>query len=312
MNYTVPSTRLEMTVVDNVHFGTSADNNHSFHALTLEFPPLAHHTHAFNPHAEDHMPPPSYSPNAPEPLIKSIEGLAPQWQNWKPGQFVMIRPSSWGAENIWARPLSIARVTSRGLVLFFQSMGQGTKKMTKLSIGDKVIVWGPLGTSFLIEPDTPTLLLAGGIGVVPFCGYMDRHSNRSNLYMMFGHRHNRENYPVETIAQHIEVDSYRDNSVQDRHIFLTAVRKAIASYEREKGLVLACGPEPFLKYIWELTKEYDIRVQLSLENKMACGVGACLGCVAKTSEHWADKKKAGLPVQTCTCGPVFNAKDIEF
>ncbi len=86
----------------------------------------------------------------------------------------------------------------------------------------------------------------------------------------------------------------------------------MTDYANQQGLVVACGPEPFLKYIWTLSNELGVRAQLSLENKMACGVGACLGCVAKTSKKWADAKNSGLPVQTCTSGPVFWASDLEF
>ena len=80
--------------------------------------------------------------------------------------------------------------------------------------------------------------------------------------------------------------------------------------KRQDGLVLACGPMPLLKAIWNFAKEIQVDTQLSLEQRMACGVGACLGCVATTSEHFSDKDKAGLPVQTCTKGPVFWAHDL--
>ncbi len=272
--------RLELTVIDNVHFGTVQDTNQSFHALTLAVPELP-------------------------------EEIPPTWKHWRAGQFVMLRPVNWRNENLWARPFSIARVTPRGLVLFFQGVGEGTRQLAQLKAGDKAIVWGPLGTSFVIEETTPTLILAGGIGLVPFCGYMDQHPKRANLHMMFGHTHSVENYPIDTIAQHIEVETYYTKKTENLQNFLANIRITMQSYAEQKGLILACGPAPFIKYIWELSKEFNVRTQLSLENKMACGVGACLGCVTKTSSHWADKEKAGLPVQTCTSGPVFWANEIE-
>ncbi len=278
------STRVELEVLDNVLFGQVPDSKQSFYALTLAFPPCS-------------------VSGAPIPV---------QWKKWKAGQFVMIRPVDWENEILWARPFSIARVTSRGLILFFQTNGRGTQKLAQLKSGDKVLAWGPLGTSYAIEPETPTLLLAGGIGIVPFCGYMDQHPYRANLHMLFGFRTSIENYPLDTIAQHIEVDVFHEKKPKDLDIFLGAIRESMQEYANQKGLVLACGPEPLLKYIWKLSKELNIRTQLSLENKMACGVGACLGCVAKTSEHWADSKVAGLPVQTCTSGPVFWAHDLDF
>ena len=88
----------------------------------------------------------------------------------------------------------------------------------------------------------------------------------------------------------------------------------LVSFARTLGsecLALACGPMPFLRFIWRYALEIGLRTQLSLEQRMACGVGACLGCVTVTSQHWADAEKAGLPVQTCTSGPVFWATDVD-
>lgn len=275
-----PPARLEMTVLDTVPFGTTSDMKTSFHALTLEFPP-------------------------------HLSEEAPAWKHWKAGQFVMLRPSSWNNELLWARPFSIARITSRGLVLFFQSVGRGTDKIATLKQGDKVVVWGPLGKGFAIEKNTPTLLIAGGIGIVPFCGYLYQHPQGVNLHMLFGHKNNLDCYPSDTIAQHIEIDIFHEEKPADLDIFRAEVEKTMISYGKQKGLVLACGPMPLLKYVWDISQKYNIRTQLSLENKMACGVGACLGCVAKTSQSWPDKAKAGLPVQTCTSGPVFWANDLD-
>ena len=75
--------------------------------------------------------------------------------------------------------------------------------------------------------------------------------------------------------------------------------------------LFACGPTPMLRAVAAEAQRRGIPCQLSLEQRMACGVGACLGCVTRTSMHWADAEKAGLPVQTCTSGPVFWAEDID-
>lgn len=233
----------------------------------------------------------------------------PSWADWLPGQFVMIRPNNWGAEMTWARPLSICRVTQNSLVLFFQAVGRGTTRMAQLCAGDTVTVWGPLGTGFAVEP-VDTLLLAGGIGIAPFAGYIDRHPDSSRLSMLFGHRMPAGNYPSETLSQRIELDHFYEESPADLAIFQDKIRHKMDECKRSNGLALACGPMPFLHLIWKYAAKIDLRVQLSMEQRMACGVGACLGCVTVTSQHWADADKAGLPVQTCTCGPVFWGADV--
>ena len=92
----------------------------------------------------------------------------PDWTEWKPGQFIMVRPESFGLEYPWGRPLGICLIRPQHLICFFQVVGRGTEQMSHLRTDDKVRVWGPLGNGFAMEPDTPTLLLAGGMGIAPF------------------------------------------------------------------------------------------------------------------------------------------------
>lgn len=91
----------------------------------------------------------------------------PEWTQWKPGQFVMLRPHNFGLDIPWARPLGICHMTARHMICFFQVRGKGTKRMAQLKAGDSVRVWGPLGNGFVMEPDTPTLLLAGAWALCP-------------------------------------------------------------------------------------------------------------------------------------------------
>lgn len=234
----------------------------------------------------------------------------PDWKNWNPGQFVMVRPVKWGFDMTWARPLSICRVSANELILFFQVVGRGTKRLADLRSGDHVHVWGPLGTSFVMENEIPTLLLAGGIGIAPFIGYVDRHPTPKYLYLVFGHRQSAEWYPLEFLRKRINVSNYPENKPEDRTQFLNLVRQNISAYALKKGLVLACGPKPFLQFVQKYALDYKVRTQFSIESRMACGVGVCLGCAVKATEKWQDPNKAGFPVQTCTHGPVFWADQI--
>lgn len=233
----------------------------------------------------------------------------PKWGTWQPGQFVMVRPLSWGQELTWARPFSICRVTNKYLIIFFQAIGRGTKRLSQLKPQDKVLVWGPLGTHFAME-DRKTLLIAGGIGVAPFVGYTHHHPNPSQISMIFSHRAPMQCYPVDSLSPFIKLDRIHEQNPEDLQITLGKIRHQMLEIKENKGVVLACGPMPLLRYIWKCAKEFDVPTQLSLEQRMACGVGACLGCVATSSESFVDKEKAGLPVQTCTYGPVFWADSL--
>ncbi len=234
----------------------------------------------------------------------------PQWDSWRPGQFVMVRPRSFGLDIPWARPLGICHVTPQHLICFFQVVGKGTERMAELKAGDLVQVWGPLGNGFAMEPETPTLLLAGGIGIVPFVGYVHEHPKPWNLSMTFGHRANANCYPLDSINERIAVDSLREPANGDIENFIFTLHERMKEIAEQQGLVLACGPLPFLKTVQKFALELKVRTQLSLESRMACGVGACLGCVAKTTDAWPVKDKKNWPIQTCTHGPVFWAEHI--
>lgn len=229
----------------------------------------------------------------------------PDWTAWKPGQFVMVRPRSFGLEMPWARPLGICHVTEQHLVCFFQVVGRGTARMAELKPGDEIHVWGPLGNSFAVEPETPTLLLAGGIGIAPFIGYVHAHPKPWNLTMLFGHRARLGCYPVDSINERIPLDTLHETVPGDLDNFIFTMRERMHEYAENGGLVLACGPQPFLRTVQSLAAELKVRTQLSLESRMACGVGACLGCVVKTTDKWPVPDKQNWPVQTCNHGPIF-------
>lgn len=256
-----------------------------------------------------------------EARFYALRLAAPKWEEWKSGQFVMVRPSSWGLDSAWSKPLSICLLSRQDLVLFFQVVGQGTDKLARLQPGDDVQILGPLGNSFAVEAEAPTLLLAGGMGIVPFVGYAMNHPSPWNLHLDFGHRMPLECYPFENFNEKIIAEHYRERKPSDLKDFLQIVDSHIQNNAEQNGLVLACGPRPFLKAVQDMSLKHNARAQLSIENRMACGIGACLGCVVKPFMGKDGKNKSnnpvikelemGLPVPTCTCGPVFWADSID-
>lgn len=243
------------------------------------------------------------------PEFFALRLTPPEWPNWKPGQFIMLRPAKAGKEHLWARPFSICRLTARDLVIFFQVRGVGTREMAEFSAGEQVDIWGPLGNTMAMEKDTPTLLIAGGIGIAPFVGYAHAHPAPWNLQMEFGHRHSLDCYPFDALNEKIMIDAHHDRGPADTAAFVELLDKRVAEYAAQKGLVLGCGPTGLLKEVRRLAKKHGARTQLSLETRMACGIGACLGCVVKAKADGADDFSH---VQTCTCGPNFWADKVEF
>lgn len=227
----------------------------------------------------------------------------PDWDGWKPGQFVMIRPTSWELDLLWARPFSISSSDGESVTLFVQKVGRGTGRVAALKPGDEVAMWGPLGNSFAMEPDTPTLLLAGGIGIAPFRGYVEQHPHPENLRLFLAHRLPLECYPYSALSTRCDGQCMIEEKPEDLQEIIGAMERLIKEYAECGGLVLSCGPTPFMKTVQRFANEYGARAQVSLENRMACGVGACLGCVTKDG--------SGHHVQVCTKGPVFWTDKVE-
>jgi dihydroorotate dehydrogenase electron transfer subunit len=192
-------------------------------------------------------------------------------------------------------------VSEDGLRILFQVVGRGTRRLAALAPGDTVAVWGPLGRWFRIDEDRPNLILAGGVGIAPFV-MLARRQKTDNLSMLFGHRLDLEHYPYGEIAARIESEAMQQRTPADIADFEKVLAGRIEALAG-KGQVLACGPEPMLRVVRKYCLQFGTDGQISLENRMSCGVGACLGCVAKTI--------SGDFVQSCVHGPVFDVRDIE-
>ena len=242
---------------------------------------------------------------------------SPGWETWHPGQFVMIRPlRSSRSDVFWARPFSISQADDEEVRIVFQVAGRGTKALLELERGETVSIWGPLGNAFAVSRSGPTLLLAGGIGIAPFVGYIERHPAPETLRLEFGHRLHLDCYPfAECVGAHCTLASsarsHRETCPEDLARFIETMNEAIRDTAGRGGLVLACGPMPFLRSVQQHAFRHNARAQLSLETRMACGVGACLGCVVKHTEEKTDAPEAFRYVQTCTCGPVFWADQLD-
>lgn len=225
-------------------------------------------------------------------------------QHWSAGQFIML---DFGSSHLcsFARPFSIASIGSSTVTLYIHIRGKETKHLRTLSRGDVLHMWGPLGNSFS-PPTKETLLIAGGIGIAPFVTYTNQY--RTPLTFLFGHRIDEENYPLNECSTMTTCRTFHDNNSSSLQVFLDEIRATMLQYKQ--GQVLACGPLPLLRYIRNLAIELDIYAELSLEETMFCGVGACLGCVCKTTDSYPDSRYSDSYVQSCTAGPIFVAHNI--
>ncbi len=225
----------------------------------------------------------------------------PSWKNIKAGQFLMLRPKSWKHSPLLARPFSISYANNEYISIFIQEVAYGTELIAKLQEKDTVTVWGPLGNGFTVDENIPTLLAAGGIGIAPFRYYLSLRKKLQDVSLIFAHRGSVENYLWDSFKDLIPCTHLEETCAQDIPTIIGSIEQVIENFPKN-GKILCCGPTPFMKTVQKAAIKADIFCELSLESHMACGVGACLGCVVKDTNE--------KHICSCTKGPVFQAKDI--
>ena len=220
------------------------------------------------------------------------------------GQFLHI---ACGEGLLLRRPISVCMVqedepqdTAR---VVFEVRGDGTKWLAERRVGDKVNVLGPLGNGFTVSSDDRLLLVGGGIGVPPLLGQAAFTAKNSTAVL--GFRSADRAMLVEDYRDYCEaVYLCSDDGSLGRHGFVDAQLKDILEKDKNFTAVLACGPKPMLKNVAKVAAEYGVPCQVSLEERMACGVGACLGCAVQMAD--------GTMKHVCKDGPVFDAKEVDW
>ncbi|MCD6582511.1 MAG: dihydroorotate dehydrogenase electron transfer subunit [Desulfuromusa sp.] len=247
--------------------------------------------------------------------------LAPGYNKLaKPGQFVMFRVQR-SLPPLLRRPFGIFRAgflpadcdnmpPKEFIELIYKVVGSGTEIMQGLHHGDPVELLGPLGEGFdLGVPEEEKILVGGGIGLVPLYMLAEKTVETSRVRLLMGGR-TRDDIITVTEFERLGVETYvstEDGSLGDEGLVTKVLERKLDKYP--KSTVFACGPMPMIEAVQKICFDRGTPLQVSLEALMACGVGACLGCVIKGAGH-TDVKPRYLC--TCTSGPVFNAEDIDW
>lgn len=228
-----------------------------------------------------------------------------------PGQFAGLFPA--GGEMLLMRPISICRWDpARGALRFvYRAGGKGTRSFTSLKAGDRIDMLGILGNGYDLEAlrGKHVVLLGGGIGVPPMlelaAALNSTAAAGTRVTAVMGYR-NSELFLKEEMEAYAEVlIATEDGSAGTKGNVLDAVReKGI-----EADVLCACGPLPMLRAVKHYAQDKKIPAYLSLEERMACGVGVCLGCVSKTTK--VDSHSRVHNARVCVEGPVFPADDVD-
>ncbi len=232
-------------------------------------------------------------------------------KNSKPGNFVEIRVSE-QTEPFLRRPISIYNLDRENGILefIFQVKGKGTEILSKKEVGSSIDVVGPLGYgTFKYEEYQNIAIIGGGIGIFPLYELAKcAKNNNKNVNTYIGFR-NQELVVLEEEFKQVSnnlVLTTDDGSYGKKGFAINFLEEDI---NKEKiDSIFACGPLPMLKAVQKLAAEKNIPCQISLEEKMACGLGVCLGCAVKTASSPKDSPEY---LHVCKAGPVFNSKDVE-
>lgn len=226
-----------------------------------------------------------------------------------PGQFICVYPKD--KSTLLPRPISICEVKEDGsaLRIVYRIAGSGTKEFSTYQAGDDVAVMGPLGNGFPVSEGAgkKVFLMGGGIGIPPMLELSKQLKKNGNdrIMSVMGYRNN-DTFLKADLDQYSTVYvASEDGSVGTKGNVMDAIRENAL----ECDVIFACGPMPMLRAIKKFAEEKNIPAYISLEERMACGVGACLGCVAKTKN--VDAHSHVHNARICTDGPVFLAEEVE-
>lgn len=219
----------------------------------------------------------------------------------KPGQFLNLYCAD--GSHLLPRPISICEIDRENgyLRIVYRVAGAGTTEFSKLTAGHRITVMGPLGNGFKKE-GSKAILIGGGIGIPPMLQLAKELDCEKSIVLGFRD----EEFLSEEFEPYGRVYKSSDNGAIG---VKGTVMDAIREYGIEGDIIFACGPTPMLKAISAYAKENNIVAQISLEEKMACGVGACLACVCKSKE--IDDHSMVNNKRICKDGPVFYAEEVE-
>ena len=216
------------------------------------------------------------------------------------GQFGNI---SVGGTHLLRRPIAICKTEGNTVTFCYQIKGEGTQLLKTMGAGTRLNVLMPLGNGFYVEEnETKVALVGGGVGVFPLISVLREYGAMKEISAYIGYRNKGAVCGVEEFEKaHKFVGVTDDGSFGEK---MNAVQAFAADLEKgnRPDVVLACGPTPMLRALIALVEKENLPCYVSLEERMGCGIGACLVCVCDMTN--------GKKSRVCKDGPVFNANSV--
>ena len=237
----------------------------------------------------------------------------------RPGKFVMLGTDGTLMDPLLRRPFGICRWGEDWFEVVVKVVGKGSYQLSSLEKGGVVAVHGPLGNGYpdnqSANLDKTLFLVAGGMGIASIASYifsaLDLKQSLAGTFLLYGARSYAElimlNQLTSATTSGLHIQTITDDGSCGRQGLVTQILAA-ELHNRPQAQVFACGPEPMLKGVQKVLHKSE--GYLSLENRMACGFGVCLGCVQPVLSE-ANENGVGS-AKVCTQGPVFPAQQVVF
>lgn len=216
------------------------------------------------------------------------------------GQFGNI---SVGGTHLLRRPIAICKTEGREVTFCYQIKGEGTKRLKDMGAGTRLNVLMPLGNGFYVaENEKKIALVGGGVGVFPLISVLRDYYEEKIVSAYIGYRNKDAVCGVEEFKKATRFVAVTDDGSYGEQ--MNAVQAFAADLEKgnRPDVVLACGPTPMLRALKTLVEKENLQCYVSLEERMGCGIGACLVCVCDLTN--------GTHARVCKDGPVFNVESI--
>lgn len=248
--------------------------------------------------------------------------------NAKPGQFVQVRCSE-EYDPLLRRPFSIHRISkkTKRFSLLYEVVGKGTELLSQAKVGAELDLLGPLGNGFSIdksksrlagsrktlsssnkEAGQTAILVGGGMGVAPLVSLAEQITNdkfqmTNSLHVLIGAKNKKQVLCEKTFREITDkvLVCTDDGSLGQKSLVSDILLEKLSVVSCQSLVIYACGPKAMLKAVADIAAQKKIACQVSMEARMACGIGTCLGCVIKTKDGYK---------KVCNDGPVFNSKEI--
>jgi dihydroorotate dehydrogenase electron transfer subunit len=224
-----------------------------------------------------------------------------------PGQFVMVKVCD-GNDPLLRRPLSFNKIDqAKGTIdILFKVVGKGTRLLSEIEPGEDLDIIGPLGNGFKIDTTKElAIIVGGGAGVAPLLSLAKELKRKVKaIYALIG-ANNINSVVCEEDFKELGIEttvSTDDGTYGIKGLISDVLVNVISSkLSPINSHIYACGPRPMVKALESISAQYKIPCQVSLEEWMACGIGACNGCTVKTKQGYK---------KVCSDGPVFNVGDV--